>query len=331
MEMFDLWGQVGAYVPLEPPADKTAVRALVGSTGPGREELRGAACLFVDGPKLRAEVDGVAVGWVPAEVASAYLSVFSAWTAQGRIPRVTARINIYDSYQPEDGDLAHDGVWVSSYIALAEPHLLQPLNAPPTASYVELPEGRKQKVTVTVDPGSDDARPWIQPEGAGWLYCSLRAQHEQLARTTREVVQVEVDSVVVGTLTPAMSKNFLPLVNLVAATGRVPVARGLIKGNHLQLEMTVAALKSSEVTQAWLRDNDLTGDNGAGRMPAPDATEDPIEAASDPAGDEPGSDGAAAEAREPGFYADPQGMADERFWDGFDWTSRIRMRPKPAR
>ncbi|MDQ1103755.1 DUF2510 domain-containing protein [Nocardioides zeae] len=328
MQMFDLWGQVGAYVPLEPPADKTAVRALVGSTSAGRDELRSTATLSVDGSKLRAEVSGVAVGWVPVEVASSYLPVLAALTAQGRLPRVTARVNVYDSYQPED---AGDGVWVSSYIALAEPHLLQPLNAPPTAAHVELPEGRKQKVAVTVDPSSVEARPWIQPEGAGWVYCSLHAHEEQLARTTREVVQVEVDSVVVGTLTPAMSKNFLPLVNLVAATDRVPVARGLIKGNHLQLEMTVAALKSSEVTQAWLRDHGLTGDNGAGRLPAPDATEDPIEAATDPAGDDLGPDGSGPDAREPGFYADPQGMADERFWDGFDWTSRIRMRPKPAR
>ncbi|MFB9315648.1 DUF2510 domain-containing protein [Nocardioides plantarum] len=345
MEMFDLWGQVGAYVRLDPPADKAAVQALLGSSRVGRDEPRLQACLFIDGDRLRVDVDAVVVGWVPEEITDGYLGVVRSMTARGRTPRVTARVQVYDSYEAygndandevedEESDLAsRDGLWVNAYISLAEPHLLQPLNDPPTGDVVELPEGRKQKVAVSASTRSDGARPWIRPEGAGWVYCHLKPHTEQLARSTRDVVQVWIDSTLIGTLTPAMSKNFLPLVNLVVDSGRIPVARGLVKGNHLQVEMAVAALKSSEVTQSWLRDRDLMPAHaGTSPLAAPDVLDDPIEQTTDSSGGEGGfSSRAEGAGREPGFYADPEGMADERFWDGFEWTPRIRMRPKPAR
>lgn len=33
-------------------------------------------------------------------------------------------------------------------------------------------------------------------------------------------------------------------------------------------------------------------------------------------------------SKEPGFYPDPEGVAPFRFWDGSEWTSRIRMTPQ---
>ena len=96
--------------------------------------------------------------------------------------------------------------------------------------------------------------------------------------------------------------------------------------------MNVAALKSSEVTQAWLRDHDLSPTTGPSTTIAtPNQDDDPIEDAG--TGDVPNEPGARPRVatRDPGFYADPDLMADERFWDGFEWTSRIRMRPKPTR
>ncbi|WP_345454179.1 DUF2510 domain-containing protein [Nocardioides marinquilinus] len=336
MEQVDLWGQVGAYVPLEPPADKSAVKTLVGALTPqGREQLRADATLHIDGDRIRADVGTTTVGWVPADVARGYLHVFRAMTTVQQVPRVTAQVRIYDNQDAwEDSGLdvdalGRDSIWVTAYISLAEPHLLRPINARPNHRSVELPEGRKQKVAVTVAAGGAQARAWIRPEGAAWVYCSLQPLTEKLARSTREVVQVWIDETAVGSLTPAMSKNFLPLVRLLSDSGRVPVARGIVKGNHLQLEMSVAALKASEVPQSWLRDNDLEP-SADGRSPlvVPDATDDPIESPTteDAIAGTPGG-----ESRAPGFYADPDGMADERFWDGFEWTTRIRMRPKPSR
>lgn len=323
METLDGWGQVGAYVPLDSPDDTIAVRDLLAARGVGNDGLRDAAYVVVDGVRIRADIDGVTVGWVPADVTTQYMPVLANLAGRHQRLRVIARVQVYDSgFEPDDSvGFISSSPEVSTYLSLAEPHLLQPLNSPPSEAHVELPEGRKQKVAVTAGPTADGTGPWIRPEGSGWVHCHLRPTVIQSARSSREVVEVCIDSTVIGTLTPAMSKNFLPLIKLVLDSGRLPVARGLIKGNRIQTEMSVAALKASEVSQVWLHDNELHADtnDGVTSLAAPQASEDPIVSMND-----------TNEAdREPGFYKDPHDIADERFWDGFDWTTRIRMRPKP--
>lgn len=318
MQTMDLWGQVGAYVALDVPTDTGAVKKLVGPAGGARADLRSDTQLHVDGSRIRADIDGVTIGWVPMEMTDGYLPVLKSLHDTGHVAQVKARVQVFDTGGAPDGDeeVSTFDPYVSAYISLAEPHLLLPLNAPPEASFVELPEGRKQKVSVTATPAEFGSAPWIREEGAGWVYCLLRPRTEKLARTSRDVVDVRIGSTTIGSLTPAMSKNFLPLITLIVESGRLPVARGLVKGNHLQIEMNVAALKSSEVSQSWLRDNGLTAQGPSASLAAPDVEDDPIVVADQG-------------TREPGFYADPQDVADERFWDGFEWTTRIRMRPKP--
>lgn len=321
METFDGWGQVGAYVPLDPPGDTNAVRTLLAARAAGNDGLREAAHLVVDGVRIRADIDSVTVGWLPADVTAQYMPDLAHLAGRNQRLRVTARVQVYSGFDPDDSVGWISSAKVNTYLSLAEPHLLRPLNPPPSQAHVELPEGRKQKVAVTAEPIANGTGPWIRPEGSGWVHCHLRPSITQSARSSREVVEVCIDSTVIGTLTPAMSKNFLPLVKLVLDSGRLPVARGLIKGNRVQVEMSVAALKASEVSQAWLRDHDLhaNANDGASSLAAPQASEDPIVSMRD-----------TNEAdREPGFYQDPHDVADERFWDGFDWTTRIRMRPKP--
>ena len=323
MDNFDAWGQVGAYVPLDPPTDSGAVRDLLAAHAAVSDGLRAPAHVVQDGTRVRADIDGVTIGWIPTEATAQYTPILAELVDRSLRLRVMARVQVYDTgFEADDETFPFaSGPYVNTYLSLADPHLLQPLNPPPTRPHVELPEGRKQKVAVTAEPTAHGTGPWIRPEGAGWVHCHLRPMTTQSARTSREVVEVCVESTVIGTLTPAMSKNFLPLIKLVLDSGRVPVARGLVKGNHIQAEMFVAALKASEVSQAWLRDNDLHATNADARtsLSAPQAADDPIVAMDDTDDSH----------REPGFYEDPHDVADERFWDGFGWTTRIRMRPRP--
>ncbi len=64
------------------------------------------------------------------------------------------------------------------------------------------------------------------------MYATLHHVIEQLARSTRDIVEVRVNGEPVGKLTPKMSGDVLPAVRFLAAHGRVTAARLLVSGNR---------------------------------------------------------------------------------------------------
>lgn len=315
MEPFDLWGQGrGAYIELDAPNDREAVRRLADRSAPARGRFRPEALLHRVGGRIRAEVDGVTVGWMPAETAEPYLPTLASLARRGLVARVMAYVDVYsyEDYPDYGSDRERTVTEVSTYLSLAAPHLLVPLNTAPAGDIVTVPVGRKVAVTATEEGGPGALEPWIRPEGACWVYCTLHPLVVQLARSTRETVEVKVDGRSVGTLSAVVSKKLLPLVHRIRESGRMTVARGLVEGNIVHTQMRVAVLKASEVSAQWLHDNSLD-------VPTPTT------ARSDTADLSRTQTSGAGATPSAGFYPDPDGIADERYWDGQAWTSRIRM------
>jgi hypothetical protein len=60
----------------------------------------------------------------------------------------------------------------------------------------------------------------------------------------------------VGVMSKTISGQLHDLVTYVAARGRVPVARAVIKGSDLRADVTVHVARTSEVAQKWLDEVD---------------------------------------------------------------------------
>ena len=123
-------------------------------------------------------------------------------------------------------------------LALPEPHLLIPMNAPPFEPHTMLPMGGS--VTVKTDGVPMSVfEPVLNDAGEAWAYATLQEIHEQLARSTRELIEVRINGLRAGQMTPAMSKKFLPVVRTLAGQGRLCATPAIVRGNRLQVEVRV--------------------------------------------------------------------------------------------
>ena len=170
---------------------------------------------------------------------------------------------------------------------------------------------------------------------------SLRAR-------ARDVVEVRIDGQRAGQMTPAMSKKFVPIVQTLAAQGRLCATPAIVRGNRLQVEVRVCGAQASNLPQEWLLEH---ANNALARQTLPNegarsAVNRPITTSAPSAAGRPPSRAAAVPTDTPptheeapstnapsalavgeaGWFADPKGVAPLRYWDGIAWTSRIRMR-----
>jgi collagen type III alpha len=190
--------------------------------------------------------------------------------------------------------------------------------------------------------------PVLNDAGAGWAHATLHEIHEKLARSTRDLVEVRINGQRAGQMTPAMSKKFLPIIQTLAAQGRLCATPAFVRGNRLQVDVRVCGAQASNLPQEWLLEH---ANHALARQTLPNegarsAVNQPITTSGPAAVNQtPSRTGAATadtrpanvEARstiapsapvvgEAGWFADPQGVAPLRYWDGMAWTSRIRMR-----
>jgi collagen type III alpha len=75
---------------------------------------------------------------------------------------------------------------------------------------------------------------------------------EQLARSTRDVVEVRIDGARVGQLTPRMSGELLPAIHHLSEHGEVTAARAIIKGNRIKAEVVLYVVRAHELPESWL-------------------------------------------------------------------------------
>jgi collagen type III alpha len=256
---FDLWGQRG-WANVEVAGESHYRRSIRGLFG---KDFRAAGTEIAVMAQLIPEpgnkhdrnavgvwVSGVQVGYLPREEAARYAPVLSALMGQGRLPQVSARVwgAEWSDYDDQAGSF-HTSVQLD----LAEPHMLVPANVPPSGECRLLPTGNAIQVAGEED-HLDALTPFLRPEGECWVHVSLHEIVEQLARTTRTVIEVRIDGACVGKLTPKMSGELLPAIRHLRERGTTATARAIVKGNSIKMEVVLYVARAHELPESWLND-----------------------------------------------------------------------------
>lgn len=252
----DLWGQrgwAGVDVVGESHYGKS-IRALFGKRlQPGGSEIETTVQLLPD-PKNKFDRNAVGVwagsrqlGHLSREDAARYEPVLSSLVAQGWAPQVSARVWAADWSAGRDGD----GFQASVRVDLAEPHLLVPANPPPSGAHRMLPRGSAIQVTGE-EKHLDTLVPWLRAEGECWVHVTLHELVEQLARTTRTVIEVRIAGDRVGQLTPKMSGEVLAAVRHLDQHGLACGAQAIVKGNRIKAEVVLFVPRAHELPESWL-------------------------------------------------------------------------------
>jgi hypothetical protein len=256
---FDLWGQRG-WASAEVAGESHYARAIRGLFG---KDFKATGTEIVVVAQLIPEPENkhdrnaigvwagsVQVGHLPREEAVRYAPVLSALTAQGWLPQVSARVW---GAERSDYDDRKDYFRGSVRLDLAEPHMLVPANMPPSGDCRILPTGNAIQVTGE-EKHLDALAPLLRPEGECWAHVSLHEVVEQLARSTRTIVEVRIDGACVGQLSPKMSSELLPAIRHLAQQGTTAAARAIVKGNRIKTEVVLYVARAHELPESWLGD-----------------------------------------------------------------------------
>lgn len=66
------------------------------------------------------------------------------------------------------------------------------------------------------------------------------------------MVEVRLDDVAVGRLTPKMSEQFLPAIAMIARSGQLTAGRALLKGNSLKVDVALHAERVQNLSAEWV-------------------------------------------------------------------------------
>lgn len=200
------------------------------------------------------QIAGQTVGYLAREIAADYSRVLQQLDAQGFVAQVQARIwtRDYDEYEVDRrGNYAQSTRFGAGIkLDLGEPHLLVPGNMPPAGAHELLAVGGAIQVTGEED-HADVLAGYCGPAGEQWVYATLHEVTQQLARSTRTVVEVRLDSERVGQLTPKMSGDLLAAIRHINELGGAAACRALVKGNRAAAQVTLYVRRSHELEDAW--------------------------------------------------------------------------------
>ncbi|WP_250034337.1 hypothetical protein [Paractinoplanes maris] len=253
---FELWGQRG-YPHAEVVGEShygRAIRSLFGKDfkPDGSEVMRPAVLMPESGNPhdpyaVGVWIDGDQVGHLSRTDAARYYPVLIQLLTGGWAPQVTARVW---GAEWDDFDGRGAAFRGSVRLDLAEPHLIVPANLPPSESHCLLPSGNAIQVTGE-DKHLAELTPFLRPEGECWAHVTL---HEIAERAARTLVEVRMDGVRVGRLTPKMSSELLPAIHHLAEQGLTTAARAIVKGNRIKAEVILYVVRAHELPDTWLGD-----------------------------------------------------------------------------
>lgn len=200
------------------------------------------------------QIAGATVGYLPREDAVHYAPILSELMSQGLQPYVPCQVWAVE-WEHSDWDergrtVTRKQLRARVTLSLGDPHLCVPANLPPGQSYVQIPYGAAVQITGE-EKHMDALAAFLRPAGECLAYATLHAVTEQLPRSTRDIVEVRLDGLPVGYLTPKMSEHFLPVIRHLAETDRLTAATVSVKGNRLKVEVVVHAKRAHELPANW--------------------------------------------------------------------------------
>lgn len=332
--VFDVWGQRGWYradVAGESFHSKDIEKLFSGKIPDDGATLDLVAQLVPeptnrhDRNAVKVMIGSSHVGYLPKEIVGDYLPVLRELIVAGYAPQCGAQVRAWPemdySYDARGGvQRRRTGISASVRLDLAEPHMLIPLNAAPVVAYAMLPIGNAVQVTGEEN-HMGTLRAWTRPSSEGWVHVSLHRVTEQLARTTRDVVEVRLDGEPVGQLTPKMSGEYTPAIDLLDGSNVLAVARAVVKGNALKADVVLYAAKAGQLGDEWIRaavgaapSVAQVSARGPDVEPAPAAQlaerQTQVELLAPVSSQRPPA----------GWFPDPSGDGGLRWWDGTIWT-----------
>ena len=314
---FEIWGQRGWHnvdVVGEQYRSAAAIKGLFadgtgGMQWEGQVQLRPEPENKHDRNAIAIYCDGVHVGYLPRELAVEYAQVLAAIDQAGYVACTPGTIWAFTFDREFD---------CNCRLELPPPHMLVPINSPPIGPVVELPMGSVIQVQ-----GEENhlgtLRAWTRPEGEAWVYVTLASFVQATARAQKTLVEVRIDGQPVGQLTPKMSSELLPAIDLLAEHGLQAAARATVTANAIKAEVKLYTLRAHELPGAWI--DGVTGGQGVAGAESPQPRP-----ADGPASDVVVVDDVVVEQLPPpslppaGWYPDPRHEARVRWWDGAVWT-----------
>jgi hypothetical protein len=262
LEPFDLWGS-GTWCNQEVVGEShhlPELRKLFGH-GSGRPRDLECSALLVpepdnkfDSAAVAVQIDGRTVGHLPREIAGSYRACLADLTARGQVARVRCRTwaGMETDYETNRaGRLVEKERFTASVtIALAEPHLCTPVNVRPMDPYTLLPDGVAIQISGE-ERCMSAIEPHLRPEGEGYVYATLHEFADTSTRTAKELVEVRIDGLRVGQLTPKMSGDLLPAIRHLDERGLLTAVKAKVKGNRLKAEITIHGAKAHELPADW--------------------------------------------------------------------------------
>ena len=212
-------------------------------------------------------INGAVVGYLPKEDAARFSPLLSKLVAQGWLPQVAARVlgALVSDYEYDNRGRGRETTRFAGNVMLdlAEPHMLVPANLAPESPHVMLPHGGAIQVTGE-EAYLSSLAPLVGSAGETWIHVTLHEVTEQLARTTKTLIEVRVNGSAAGRLTPKMSGELLPAVRHFADRGLATAGRAILKGNQLKADITLYVARAGELAADLLASPPVASGSGAG-------------------------------------------------------------------
>ncbi len=244
----DVWGIEVAGVQHRKPAIERFIHKL---DGPDNRARTTEAILIpepanpFDANAIGVFLESDHVGYVPRDIAAKYQHEMTALARLGEFLRVPGWLSVSDSYSTPGEQ------YIQFSLTLPQPDGILPVNPFPDGNYRVVPSGRSLKVTGTDDYTATLAH-YLRPSGDAPIAVTLHPTEVPRARSTAEVVEVKVDGSVVGSLSPVVSRQMLPLVRHVESLGWSVVSRASVRGTSLRCDVYLRCSLSQDVPTAWL-------------------------------------------------------------------------------